>query len=196
MSVSLINTLNLRFSMHLILFSEVLSTFRIIPEQSLRFLRQYIICSKYIYPLWWVIYRVNLLQCATPVVSYLVRYKIQHTAHLSPCGILNLVSGFCIIAYPNSLTMQPTLLCLVVGYNHYTLVFTVQQFCVQRYELLLICLSPIGSEIYPFGPVPTSSVYCHCYDTQIAVDLCLHKWTFVKRKVVGTLALGQLPNLS
>ena len=37
----------------------------------------------------------NLLQCATPVGSCLVRHKIQHTAHLSPCGILNLVLGFC-----------------------------------------------------------------------------------------------------
>ena len=34
-------------------------------------------------------YVANLPWCAVPVAPYLVRYRIQHTTCLSPCGILN-----------------------------------------------------------------------------------------------------------
>lgn len=103
----------------------------------------------------------NLLQCATPVVSYLVRYKIQHTAHLSPCGILNVASGSC-------LPIVSTILCnarhpstRIVGLHLLHISHRTKMVCMQRYELLLICLSPTGSEIYPFGPVPICRDYCH-----------------------------------
>jgi len=34
-------------------------------------------------------YFANLLRCAVPVAPYLVRYRIQHTYCLLPCGLLN-----------------------------------------------------------------------------------------------------------
>jgi hypothetical protein len=37
----------------------------------------------------------NLLRCAAPAASYLVRYKIQHTSCLSSCGLLNVTSRPC-----------------------------------------------------------------------------------------------------
>jgi len=50
----------------------------------------------------------NLPRCAAPVAPYLVRYRIQHTSCLLPCGLLNHASSLpssvqllhCYLAFP------------------------------------------------------------------------------------------------
>lgn len=93
------------------LASEVLSTFHMLPEQSFAFDYQRRIwtfadslegnCST-------TELFANLPRCAAPVAPYLVRYRIQHTSCLLPCGLLNHASSFpssvqllhCYLAFP------------------------------------------------------------------------------------------------
>ena len=93
------------------LASEVLSIFHIAPDQSFAFviqirnwtwidsLRDCCFTFKQF---------ANLPRCADPVAPYLVRYRIQHTSCLLPCGLLNHASSLpssvqllhCYLAFP------------------------------------------------------------------------------------------------
>lgn len=93
------------------LASKVLSTFHMLPEQSFAFVVQYRSWT-YIDSLSWnwltVSQIANLPRCAAPVAPYLVRYRIQHTSCLLPCGLLNHTSRirsslhrlYCYLAFP------------------------------------------------------------------------------------------------
>ena len=93
------------------LASVVLTTFHILPEQSFAFIikegfepspiPQHRNCST-------TELFANLPRCAAPVAPYLVRYRIQHTSCLLPCGLLNHTSRvrsslhrlYCYLAFP------------------------------------------------------------------------------------------------
>lgn len=78
------------------LASVALTTFHNVPGQSFAFMIQNRNWT-YIDPFQWdcitVMQFANLLRCAVPVAPYLVRYSIQHTDCLLPCGLLNVTSS-------------------------------------------------------------------------------------------------------
>lgn len=93
---------------------QVLSAFHNVPGQSFAFCihdgnrtHYRLINSQKLYQMSYV---ANLPWCAVPVAPYLVRYRIQHTTCLSPCGILNdtsrirssvlLLRLYCYLAFP------------------------------------------------------------------------------------------------
>ena len=110
------------------LSSEVLSIFHIAPDQSFAFviqirnwtwidsLRDCCFTFKQF---------ANLPRCADPVAPYLVRYRIQHTSCLLPCGLLNHASSLpssvqllhCYLAFPCEVRL-----------NNYLLTFNIHQF--------------------------------------------------------------------
>ena len=110
------------------LASEVLSTFHMLPEQSFAFVVQYRSWT-YIDSLLWnwltISQIANLPRCAAPVAPYLVRYRIQHTSCLLPCGLLNHASSLpssvqllhCYLAFPCEVRL-----------NNYLLTFNIHQF--------------------------------------------------------------------
>ena len=89
----------------------VLITFHILPEQSLRFKR---LCLFHMqvrlpfrqHPIMFMVgcegleppSFYNLLRCAAPVASHLVRNEIQHTNCFSACGLLNGFSSVRVLA--------------------------------------------------------------------------------------------------
>ncbi len=111
------------------LASEVLSTFHMLPEQSFAFcfaklelnqlpiVHQTIALPDELF--------ANLPRCAAPVAPYLVRYRIQHTSCLLPCGLLNHTSRirgylprlYCYLAFPCRVRL-----------NNYLLTFDIRQF--------------------------------------------------------------------
>ena len=93
------------------LASEVLSTFHMLPEQTFAFVVQYRswTCIDSLRGNCITIMQIaNLPRCAAPVAPYLVRYRIQHTSCLLPCGLLNHASSLpssvqllhCYLAFP------------------------------------------------------------------------------------------------
>lgn len=107
------------------LASEVLSIFKHIPEQTFAFVVQYRIWT-YIDSLRGncitIMQIANLPRCAAPVAPYLVRYRIQHTSCLLPCGLLNHASSL-----PSSVQLSHCYLAFPceVRLNNYPLTFSI-----------------------------------------------------------------------
>ena len=85
----------------------------------------------------------NLLRCAVPVAPYLVRYSIQHTDCLLPCGLLNVTSSI------RGLTL-PLLQCYYafpcgVRQCSYLLVFSIRCFGCMLFGRQPSYYSPTGS---------------------------------------------------
>ena len=110
------------------LASEVLSTFHMLPEQTFAFVVQYRswTCIDSLRGNCITIMQIaNLPRCAAPVAPYLVRYRIQHTSCLLPCGLLNHTSRlrsslhrwYCYLAFPCEVRL-----------NNYLLTFNIHQF--------------------------------------------------------------------
>ena len=113
---------------------EVLTTFHMLPEQSFAFVYQNRSWT-YADPLEedcsTAELFANLPRCAAPVAPYLVRYRIQHTSCLLPCGLLNHTSRFrsslhrlyCYLAFPCRVRL-----------NNYLLTFSIHQFGCTSWE--------------------------------------------------------------
>jgi len=103
----------------------------------------------------------NLPRSAAPVAPYLVRYRIQHSSCLSPCGILNRIS---------SLPSSVQLLCCQLAFPccvrlvDYPLVFSIHRFGMSQFvHHRLLELSDCLCS-YPFGLWHLLTAYRHPID--------------------------------
>lgn len=116
------------------LSSVALDHFHMLPEQSFAFVRQtrnWTQIDSLRNCCITIMQFANLPRCAAPVAPYLVRYRIQHTSCLLPCGLLNHTSRFrlslhrlyCYLAFPCEVRL-----------NNYLLTFDIRQFGCTSWE--------------------------------------------------------------
>lgn len=103
----------------------------------------------------------NLPRSAAPVASYLVRYEIQHSSCLLPCGLLNRISSL-----PSSVQLSYYRFAFPceVRLSDYPLVFSIREFGATQldHHSLLELTDWLCS--YPFGLYHPLTAYRHPID--------------------------------